>query len=196
MDKEQQERKKRIDQAKAREKMWMEEQQRLERKHFWIRWGVTLLATLIMAAIIFLLAGCGVPKEQQKATEAVDGMIYSFIVAKVEGNDDLLDQLLTKQAKGILEAGRHPYPGAAEKMGQRYEIIRYDGLYKDGGLVYEVLFYRPSTATLSKYNVLVINTPAGWRITSNSSVDEMIMEEMIANEKGTVVHAYESGDAK
>lgn len=128
--------------------------------------------------------------------EPIDGMVYTFIVGKVEGNDDLLASVLSEDAQGIIKPGRHAFPGAAEEMGERYEIVRYPHLYKKGIMIYEIAFYRPPTGQLDFYNVMVLKKAGGWRIAKNSSFDEQWMLDEIAKEKGKIIHRYREEESK
>lgn len=148
------------------------------------RVGVLLLVTAILMA-------CSNPFKSNQDIETVDGMIYTFIVGKVEGNDDLLASVLADQAQGILVDGRHAYPGDAEIMGGQYEIVRYSNEYENGTLYYQVRFFRPSTGKISTYNVIVVNTDKGWRIAENGSADELLMAIGMKEEEGEVVHEWE-----
>lgn len=152
--------------------------------------ALVLMAVCLGGIITILLQ----PSQEEKDLEMMDGMIYQYIVAKVEGNDDVLADLLAPDAQAILEPGRHAFPGDAERMGERYKIIRYDDHYAEGGVLYETWFYRPSTDRINKYNIVVENTDEGWVISDISSIDEEIMQQVIGAEEGTVVHDME-GDA-
>lgn len=147
-------------------------------------------AVLILFAALAVLSACNTSTKENPDIQRVDGMVYSFIVGKVEGNDDLLASVLTKNAQGIIQKGRHAYPGDAEIMGEQYEIVRYSNEYENGALFYDVKFFRPSTGKISHYNVMVVNTPGGWLVAENSSVDEALMTVAKKDEEGKVVHAW------
>lgn len=157
---------------------------------------------LAVALGVILLAGCAeFSKEDQKQIEAVDGMVYSFIVGKVEGNDDLLGQVLASNARGILQPGRHAYPGAAEEMGDRYEIKRYHHNYHQGLLVYRTKFFRPSTGKMDHYNVIVQNGENGWRVANNGSGHDSFMRRATVGPDGkkvepVVVHEWEGRETE
>lgn len=151
-------------------------------------WAIAVAVTLIIGIVTPAIIHNA---EQNRNIEAVDGLIYTYIVGKVEGNDDLLASILTEEAQGIIKPGRHAFPGAAEDMGERYGIIRYDHDYGEGVLYYRVEFHRPYTGQNDFFNVVVLNTPIGWKIAKNSSIDEYIMKEIVAGQKGEVVHAWE-----
>lgn len=146
------------------------------------------VALLLMGiTVAILMSGCeGGKKELQE----IDGLVYTFIVGKVEANDDLLSEVLVDDAEGILKAGRHEFPGAADKMGERYSIKRYSKSYKEGYLFYEIEFYRPHTNRVGSYNVLVVNTEDGWLIADNSSLDRSVLESGTIGDEGTLVHEY------
>lgn len=150
------------------------------------------MALAILLALSFAIA---LPlkdqMEKSRDIEAVDGLVYTFIIGKVEGNDDLLASILTKNAQGILESGRHAFPGSAELMGEQYTIVRYENQYENGTLMYRVEFLRPYTLKTDYYNVVVINEDTGWKIAKNSSADEYIMVQLINQEKGIMVHEWE-----
>lgn len=146
---------------------------------------------------VMLLAGCGdtLTKQEQNEIQQIDGMIYTYIVGKVEGNDDLLAEVLTPDAQGILVEGRHPYPGNAKEMGERYSITRYEHQFHEGVMTYEVKFYRPNTGKTSYYILPVINTENGWLIASNTSYPVEYLDTVkFAGEadgaEGIEVHAY------
>lgn len=189
MDKEQRERKERIDEAIRYEKNYFEKLQRAEAKKR-TRRRLLILGAIVLLAAAVLLVGCGKSAEENKTLKAIDGMVYSFIVGKVEGNDDLLAAVLTEEAKGILQEGRHAYPGAAEVMAERYEITRWTNEYENGAVYYKVRFFRPSTGKTNIYNVLVIQTEEGWRIADNSSTDSVVMALGMKEEKGKVIHKW------
>ena len=147
---------------------------------------ISIIATVLVGSLLF--AALAWNEESRK--EEVDGMVYTFMVAKVEGNDDLLADLLLEEAQGILKPGRHAFPGAAEEMGQRYEIIRYENEYENGAMFYELKFFRPSTNFINRYDVMVINTPDGWRIAEIGSIDKEIMQAGKKDEEGRVIHEY------
>lgn len=147
---------------------------------------------IALFALVLLLFGGMVYKFVNETAEKreLDGMVYSFIVGKVEGNDDLLADLLTEKAQGIIVPGRHAYPGAAKEMGERYEIVRYDARFAEGVVLYDVKFYRPSTERTDVYTVVVVNTDKGWRIAKNSSADNAVIQLEMKTQKGVTVHEY------
>lgn len=153
----------------------------------WIIAGAGILLLLIVLAVVPLYEKW----EQSKEIDAVDGLVYTFIVGKVEGNDDLLASILTKKAQGIIVPGRHAFPGAADEMGDRYSIVRYERQYENNILLYRVEFYRPYTDKVDFYNVVVVNKGEGWKIAKNSSIDNQVMAQMIAEEEAVVVHEWE-----
>lgn len=146
----------------------------------------------LLFCLMAFLSGC--EPGEQKEMEKLDGLVYTFIVGKVEANDDLLAQVLVDDAEGIIKAGRHDFPGAADKMDDRYGIKRYGNSYNEGYVFYEIEFYRPHTQKISAYNVMVVNTEDGWLISKNSSLDRMILESGTIGDNGTVVHKYGGKD--
>lgn len=144
------------------------------------------LAFLILMALLIFFAN----HWEEKELQSLDGMAYTFIVGKVEGNDDLLDGLLLEKAKGILKEGRHAFPGAAEEMGERYKIVRYDSEFQSGFVYYEIAFYRPSTNQTDYYNVVMMNTEKGWRIAENTSSNNYHFQLLKEKNSGTVVHKW------
>lgn len=151
---------------------------------------VKRIGGIALVTLVALLGLAGCENEKDRLLEAVDGMVYLYITAKVEGNDDVLNDVLVEDAKGILKPGRHAYPGDAEKMGERYYIKRFDHLLEEGEILYYVKFYRPSTGKLDYYNVKAVHTDEGWRISRNRSVDAAVMKEAIGENEGTIVHEY------
>lgn len=151
--------------------------------------GMAAAAILGGAAALGLTVGINQLIEQRY--EPIDGLVYSFIVGKVEGNDDLLASILSDDAEDIIKPGRHAYPGDAEKMGERYEIKRYPHLYRDGVMIYEITFYRPSAQEKDHYNVLILRSGGVWQVAKNSTADEMVIQNEIAENEGKVIHNYQ-----
>lgn len=139
-------------------------------------------AVLLFSALFFF---------SQSRYEPIDEKVEIFIEGKVEGNDDLLASVLSEKAEGIIKPGRHAYPGDFQKMGERYQVTRFSHLYKEGVMIYRVVFYRPSTGKLDRYNVLVLNKKEGWEIVKNSDVDEAWLVNELEGLPGEVVHRYE-----
>ena len=149
---------------------------------------------VIWTFIVFsMLAIMYVVIQVERDMQKIDGLVYTFIVGKVEGNDDLLATILTDEAQGILKPGRHAYPGDMEKVGDQYEIMRWDGRHHEGAMIYEVKFLRPSTGKVDLYNVLVLKTEDGWKIAKNSSVDNLLIETIKRESDGLLIHEFGFG---
>lgn len=153
------------------------------------KYFLVILAALLLAAAVGLPAAIHYQKKHD--IQAVDGLVYTFIVGKVEANHDLLADTMTEEAGKNLKPGTHKFPGAAEEMGERYSIERYDNEYKNGILMYRVEFYRPYTDAEDFYNIVVVNRGSGWEIGSNVSIKRHVMEELIQGNKAETVHEWE-----
>lgn len=153
---------------------------------------------LLIILGVILLTGCGqyLSNKDKQEIRAIDGMVYTFIVGKVEGNDDLLKEVLAPDAQEILKPGRHAYPDNAIEMGDRFMIKRYQDDFHEGMMVYEVRFYRPNTGKDSYYIIPVVNTDEGWRIGSNTSYPSEYLKMIKLDKNGEPVEGIEVHEYK
>lgn len=145
---------------------------------------------LLLAMIVTTACGSSqTSKEEEKDIKKADEAVYDFIVAHVEGDDDLFKEVLMEDAQGILEDGHHAHPGISEEMGERYEIKRYENHLKDGKLYYYIKFYRPVNGEMDHRNVLMVKDQDGeWRSTTLMGIDRDKMRSAMGDEEPTVVH--------
>mgnify|MGYP001242960364 CR=1 FL=1 len=134
------------------------------------RYGIVVAVTVVVTAIAttLLLTVYGEEGEEkgsreeavieaerlkrEKDLEAADRVVYEWIAAQVEIDEDRLRKVVTSEAvksdegDDLLESGEHAFPGDEEEMGERYLIERYDKYYGDGKLFYRVEYYFPNHA--------------------------------------------------
>lgn len=150
-----------------------------------------IFLNILILFTVIIVAACGFQTsgEDKKEIEKADQAVYDFMVAQVEGDDELFKKVLVKDAQGILEDGHHAHPGAAKKMGERYEIKRYDNHFEEDKLYYYIKFYRPVNEEMDYRNVLMVKDKDGnWKSTELMGLDRDEMKAAMGDEKPVMVH--------
>ncbi|QWS52497.1 hypothetical protein JNUCC24_19400 (plasmid) [Bacillus sp. JNUCC-24] len=147
---------------------------------------------MLFAISVFSLAACGSTAggKNQKDIEKADEVAYKFIVAQVEGDDDLFKKILVDEAQNILEKGHHAHPGAKNEMGERYQIKRYTNKYEDGKLYYYLKFYQPNLSEMQYMNVLLVKDDGQWKSTKIRGIDSDEMKAGMGDEEPVTVHKF------
>lgn len=147
---------------------------------------------MLFVISILSLAACGQTAggKNQKDIEKADEVAYKFIVAQVEGDDDLFKKILVDEAQSILENGHHAHPGAKNKMGERYQIKRYSNKYEDGKLYYYLKFYQPNLSEMQYMNILLVKDDGQWKSTKIRGIDADEMKAGMGDEEAVTVHKY------
>ncbi|PRX40917.1 hypothetical protein CLV97_110109 [Planifilum fimeticola] len=177
------------------------------------RYGIVVAVTVAVtaAATTFLLTVYGEEGEEkgseavteaerlkrEKDLEAADQIVYEWIAARVEADDDRQSKVMFKEEikkdikYNIIKPGRHEFPGAEEKMGERYLIERYDKYYEDGKLFYRIKYYHPNNDKTYVDYLLVEKEDGKWKATNRSEV--IITFSRLFPERKNVLKAEEIG---
>lgn len=149
--------------------------------------------------LLFMMAGCG----NKENFEAADKVAYEYIAASVDQDDDRKSEILTLEAlkqgieNDVLVPGRHDNPGSEEKLGERYEIRRYDNIYNGKELYYRVKYDMPNSTSMSgdtEYIKMVKDESGKWKLALSTGILNDEIEEVFPEEEkkkeGTLVHEY------
>ena len=127
-------------------------------------------------AMVLLLSGCsegegasseGGKSKKEKDLEAADKAVYEWIAGTVEGDDSRkMKVTVSSEHYDWLEPGKVSFPGAEEKMGERYLIERYDKYYEDGKLFYRVKYYYPNSGEVYTEMPIMVKEDGKWKSTS------------------------------
>ncbi|MFS0890946.1 hypothetical protein [Peribacillus frigoritolerans] len=147
--------------------------------------------SILILFTVMILAACGsqTSGEDKKEIEKADQAVYDFIVAQVEGDHELFKKVLMEDAQGVLIDDRHANPDFEEKMGERYEVKRYDSHYNENKLYYYIKFFRPNHDELDYMNVLMVKDDDGnWKSTDIRGIERDEMREAMGDEEPVTVH--------
>lgn len=156
---------------------------------------------LIMVTLLWGLVACsneaGV---NSKETEAANQVVMDYIIASVEGNHGLYNQILIKEEKdklkesNVLKEDHHAHPGLAKEMGDRYLIRRWDHRLQDGELYYAVKYYHPKNNKWYGENLKLIQVNSEWKVTDISGIDEEDMRKAVEGVEYVTVHESREGE--
>lgn len=163
------------------------------------------VAAGVISLILLVLTACSEESEPANTEnfEEADKVAYEYIVASIEKNDDKKAELLTDEAleeakdNDLLIEGRHQNEGASEELKDRYEITRYDNLYKGEELYYKVEYAIPNNENRSsdtEYIKMVRTEENDWRLTASTGILNDEKSRVFGNEEdlenGTLIHEY------
>jgi len=152
----------------------------------------------VIAVLVFLLlVGCS--KEGASGTstdvQAADAQALAFIKATVEADHEQLKNILAPDSSHyrILQAGTHIYPGAADRLKDRYQIDRFSEEPNDKGeLYYKVRYYRENHNKDWTEYLRIVKVDNQWKVYEIEN-DEM-QKQVITSEGATTVHPYKEGE--
>ncbi|WP_046176724.1 hypothetical protein [Domibacillus indicus] len=156
-----------------------------------------------MLLILLMMAGCG----DKQDFEAADKVAYEYIASKVERDDDRMKKILTDQgiqyaeSTSLLKDGEHLYPGKEDEMGDRYEIVRYDGIGEENTLYYRVKYELTDnnlSESTAEYIMIVKDNEGRWKVTKPVGISNEEKADIFASEegkeKGITVHEYRESE--
>lgn len=160
----------------------------------------------VVSFMLLVLTACSEESEPANTEnfEEADKVAYEYILAKIERDDDRMKELLTTEGieyatnASLLKEGEHLYPGKAEELEDKYEIVRYQ--FDDENVLYYKVKYDAQNNSLStsvtEYIELVNDEKNGWKLTKPVGISNDLKADLFPTEEiqeaGTVVHQYEN----
>lgn len=144
-----------------------------------------------------LLVGCskGGTSGASADVQAADAQALAFIKATVEADHEQLKNILAPDSSHyrILEAGTHMYPGAADRLKERYQIDRFSEEPSDKGeLYYKVRYYRENHNKDWNEYLRIMKIDDQWKVYEIKK-DEA-QQHIITSEGAITVHEYKEGE--